>query len=133
MIWLLVLALAQTAAIDTIAQGDMSEIMTARDAVARTPAEWSALWTSHGGEGAPAAVDFSTQMVAAVFLGSRPTGGHRVDIVSTRRDGETLVVEYLERAPGRGDIAIQVLTAPFHVVRLPRHAGPVRFERRAKP
>src|SRR5690606_25162826 len=100
----------------TVAQGDMSEIDTAREAVARTPAEWSALWKSHGGEGAPGAVDFSKQMVAAVFLGTRPTGGYRVDIVSTRRDGETLVVECLERAPGRGDISIQVLTAPFHIV-----------------
>jgi hypothetical protein len=74
-------------------------------------------------------VDFSKEIVAAVFLGTRPTGGFSVEIVGTRVEGDALVVEYAEQRPGRADIVSQVLTSPFHIVRLPTHKGPVRFQR----
>lgn len=112
-----------------VARGSNSGVDEHREVVVRTLAEWESLWKEHGGQAPAPTVDFSQEMVAAVFLGSRPTGGYRVDIVSTRRDGEALIVEYRERQPGRGDIVTQVLTMPFHIVKLPQHAGPVRFSR----
>jgi hypothetical protein len=66
-------------------------------------------------------------MVAAVFLGARPTGGYGVEITGTRRDGDTLVVEFVERRPGPDAIVTQALTAPYHIVTLPRHEGAVVF------
>ena len=73
------------------------------------------------------AVDFATKMVVGVFLGTKPTAGYGVEIVGVKTDGDALVVEYTERPPGRGTMAAQILTQPFHMVSVPRHEGTVRF------
>jgi|SRR5688572_8724682 hypothetical protein len=117
----------------TIAQGTHSRIEEARDAVVRTPAEWLALWKAHGQGEPPAAVEFGKEMVAAVFLGTRATGGYAVQITGTSREKDTLVIDYVEQRPGGDVIVTQALTSPFHIVRLPRHDGPVRFRRAAAP
>ena len=111
----------------TVAQGSRSGIEQSREAIARTPEEWKTLWKAHGGAESLPAVDFSREMVAAVFPGTRPTGGYRVEITAARREGQSLVVEYMERRPGADAIVSQALTSPFHIVRLPRHDGPVIF------
>lgn len=107
----------------------MSGVDRAEQVVARTPAEWEALWGRHApGRRAPS-VDFSTDMVVAVFLGSRPSGGFQVEITGVRPDGDALVVQWAERRPGPGQVAAQVMTAPSHIVAIPRHAGDVKFEK----
>jgi hypothetical protein len=128
---LLVAALAQAVAPawTTIAQGRISGIDERREVVVRSAAEWDALWRQHSSSGAAPAVDFSTEMVAAIFLGTRPTGGYSLDILSAAPLGGALIVEYTERRPGGDAIVTQVLTAPFHMIRLPRFDGPVRFSR----
>jgi hypothetical protein len=40
-----------------------------------------------------------------------------------------LIVNYLERQPARGMLSAQILTEPFHLVAVPRHGGPVKFNR----
>jgi hypothetical protein len=125
------LALAAGPEMTTIARGPMSAITDARQVVVRSSVEWEALWKEHGVTQPLPVVNFSKEIVAAVFLGSRPTGGFNVEILSTRVEGDALIVEYGERRPGRGDIVSQVLTSPFHLVRLPAHKGPVRFEKKS--
>ena len=56
-----------------------------------------------------------------------------MQIVSSRREGEALVIEYVEQQPAREAILTQVLTFPFHIVRLPRYDGTVRFQRASNP
>lgn len=116
----------------TIAQGSQSNIDARQEAVVRTAAEWQALWRSHGGRDAVPAVDFATDMVVAVFAGSYSTGGYQLEIVSARREGKELVVEYVERRPAAGAILTQVVTFPFHIARVPRHEGLVTFRRVAQ-
>ncbi len=113
----------------TVAQGASSGVEEPRQVVVRSPAEWDTLWKSHAGPQPAPAVDFSMNMVAAVFLGERPTAGYRVVIVGTRRENDALVIEYIERPPGAGALVAQVLTSPFHIVKLPRFNGPIRFRR----
>lgn len=124
-----ILALAAGPAGTTVARGPMSAIAGSKEVVVRSNAEWTALWKDHGSSQPVPTVDFSKEMVAAVFLGSRPTGGFSVEIVGTRAEGDALVIEYAERRPGRGDIVSQVLTSPFHIVKLPAHKGSVRFQK----
>lgn len=114
----------------TLARGASSQIEEPRTAVVRTAAEWSKLWTEHGAMEKPPEVDFPRSMVIAVFAGTRPTAGHSVEITRIEKDGAAgLVVTYREGAPGPGEMAAQVLTSPFHVVRTERHEGPIRFTR----
>jgi hypothetical protein len=130
---LVALALAQgVAPFTTVAQGAMSNIEEPRQAVVRTAAEWQALWKQHDGVGAVPAVDFMQYTVAAVFLGSQPTTGFTAEITGVKTEGTRTVVEYLERQPPRDAFVAQVLTSPFHIVRIPRTAGTVEFRRLSK-
>lgn len=115
----------------TIDRGAQSNVEEARDVIVRTAAEWDALWKLHAGDRPRPAVDFARSTVVGVFLGSRPTAGYGVEITGIARDGDNLVVTYREAQPGRSAMVGQVLTMPFHLVRLERHAGPIQFKRAA--
>jgi hypothetical protein len=115
--------------VTSVAQGANSGIDDTREVVVRSRTEWDALWKSHAGAQPAPSVDFSQELVAGVFLGTRPTGGFRVDITGYRPDGSALIIEYVERVPAPDGIVTQVLTSPFHIVKLPRFDGPVRFRK----
>jgi protease stability complex PrcB-like protein len=133
MLVLIALALAQgVAPLATVAKGAMSNIEEPRQVVVRTDAEWQALWKQHDGNSATPTVDFTQSMVAAVFLGSRPTTGYAADITGMKTEGTRTFVEYLERQPPRDALVAQVLTSPFHIVRIARTAGSVEFRRLSK-
>jgi hypothetical protein len=129
------LALAQAPDVELVpvARGQMSGVTAAAQIVVRSNAEWEKLWKSHAAAQPLPAVDFTREMVAAVFLGSRPTGGFSVEIVDGRREGEALVLDYVERRPSPDAITTQALTSPFHIVRVEAQAGEVRFRRVAAP
>ena len=128
--FIVMLALAADPAVTTLMRGPMSVVEDPKQVVVRTAAEWTALWESHAGAQTQPAVDFSTDMVVALFMGTQPTGGFSVEIVATRREADALIIEYVEGRPGRRDVTAQVLTSPFHIVKLPKHDGPIRFEKR---
>jgi VWFA-related protein len=113
----------------TLAGDQMSAIANPRQAVAKTAAEFEALWRAHSPGRPVPAVDFSKNMVIAVFLGSRPSSGYDVQITSVRHEGEAMVVTWAERRPGRDQMSAQVMTAPAHLVTVPRFDGAVRFEK----
>jgi hypothetical protein len=113
----------------TVAQGPMSNIEEPRQVAVRTAAEWQSLWKEHDGQRAAPAVDFAQSIVVAVFLGTRPTAGFAVEITAVRTEGNRVVVEYRERRPARDALLAQILTSPFHVVRLARIAGTIEFRR----
>jgi hypothetical protein len=113
----------------TVAKGPMSAIETASQVTVRSPAEWAALWKENGAPLALPAVDFSREMVVGVFLGSRPTAGYGVEIVRAVGNSGALVVEYIETAPSRDTITAQILTAPYHLVAIPKHDGAVTFKK----
>lgn len=112
----------------TLARGSDSGIVQPRQVVVRSVEAWQTLWREHA-SGEPPAVDFSQSMVVGVFLGSRPTAGYDVEIVRVRQKGAGLVAEYVERRPAPGALTAQVLTAPYHLVRVTRAEGPVEFIR----
>ncbi len=120
-------AVAQTPAFTTVAKGDASGQQTGRQVIVRTAAEWKALWKDHAPAEKMPAVDFTRDMVVGVFLGTKPSTGHEVEIVGIRTEGKDLVVEYVQKQPGRGTMAAQILTEPYHLVSVPQHAGAVRF------
>ncbi len=74
-------------------------------------------------------MDFSKEMVVGLFLGSRPTAGYILEIVSAVQDNGSLVVKYRESIPQRGSMTAQVLTSPYHVVAVPFFPGGVKFEK----
>jgi PrcB C-terminal len=118
---------AQTPSFTNIAKGDSSEQQLAKQVTVRTAAEWKALWKDHAPTEKMPDVDFAKDMVIGIFLGTKPSAGHEVEIVGVRPEGKDLIVEYVQKQPAPGTLAAQILTAPFHLVAVPKHAGMVRF------
>lgn len=118
--------------IRTVVKGSMSGVESPRQVVVRSAAEWSALWKIHDPKGQSPAIDFSREMVLAVFLGSRPTAGYAIEIVRAVGNSGTLIVEYVESAPSGDTITAQVLTAPYHLAAISKHDGEVRFQKAVK-
>ena len=135
MVLLLLAALLQgaasttTATMKTVDKGPMSAIDASRQVTVRTPAELATLWKSHAADRKMPDVDFAGNMVVGIFLGSRPTAGFAVEIVSAQPESGALVVKYKETRPSRDMIAAQMLTSPFHLVAVPKFEGAVRFEK----
>jgi protease stability complex PrcB-like protein len=130
---LLVLAVSMAQApeptIRTIDKGDQSNIDEARQVVVRSEAEWSRIWTTHGGDRKKPAVNFDKEMVIGVFMGSRPSAGYTTTIVSTVSKDGKMIVRYEEKMPAKGTLTAQILTSPYHLVAAPKMAGEVKFER----
>lgn len=98
--------------------------------VARSDAEWRALWVLHAGpDREPPGVDFDTQVVAAAFAGQKPTAGYRVQIVDAGEDGAGLHLRVSEEGPAPGTVGAAIVTSPFHIVALPRPSGDLTWAR----
>jgi len=113
----------------TVDKGDQSNIDEAKQVAARSDAEWSALWTRHGGDRKKPAVDFSREMVVGVFMGSRPTAGYAITILSTFEKDDKMLVRYQETIPAKGTMTAQILTSPYHLVAVTKVTGSVTFEK----
>jgi hypothetical protein len=127
---ILIAAVAQgSSAVRTIDRGDQSNIEDQKQVVARTAAEWSAVWRQHSPDRPAPRVDFAKEMVVGVFLGSRTTAGYSVQIVSAEESNGAIVVKYRQTEPGRDAITAQILTFPYHLVAIPQSRADVKFER----
>jgi hypothetical protein len=113
----------------SIDKGAMSGVSAARQVAVSDREAWAALWREHAPGRPLPEVDFSKEIVAGVFLGTRPNGGFAVEIVGYREDGGRLVVQYRESTPAPGAITAQVIVSPYHLVALPKPAGAVTFEK----
>ena len=112
-----------------LAEGSRSGITKPARRLARTETEWRALWKAHypGGTNAPS-VDWSREMVAAVFLGERPTGGYRIAVREAREVAGKLRVTVVERKPPPDAMVTQAFTTPFQVVAVKRSRLPVEWK-----
>ena len=115
--------------VNTIDRGQTTWVDSPRQVVARTREEWSALWRTHAPDRPLPPVDFSKNMVIAIFLGSRMTAGFGVEILGSRIEKGAVIVQYRESQPRPGAITAQVITAPYHIVAVPTQNGEVRFEK----
>lgn len=96
---------------------------------ARSAAEFDRL-KKRIGWGVPAKADFSRQMVVAVCLGIRRTGGFAVRFISAKEEGGRFLVRYEEMRPAPGSYVIQSLTAPCALKAVPKSDRKVLFELR---
>ena len=114
----------------TIAKGDQSDIESPTQVLARTEAEWVALWRRHAGDRERPPVDFTREMVAGVFMGSRPNAGFSTTIITSMEVKGVLVVRYTETVPPRDAVTAQILTFPYHFVAIPKATiTDVKFEK----
>jgi hypothetical protein len=108
-----------------------SGVPEARTALVSDATAWADLWGSHkqGQDVAayPPTIDFSRQMVVAVFAGERADSCSAVLIQKVYRTTNRLVVEYTEPQPDPSAVCSAVITHPSQMVAIPRGPGPVEF------
>jgi hypothetical protein len=101
--------------------------------VIRDTAAWISFWTRMNSNSQPEpprpAVDFSKEMIVAVAMGSRATGGFQITMPAARVEGSALIVEVLSRSPGPSCFVTLAVTHPVDLARVQRFAD-VRFEER---
>ena len=120
-------------AFTTLAQGYYGGIRTAMRSVLRDQKSWEALWREHTSNVSPVppvpGVDFASQMVLAVAMGERPTGGYAIEVTEVRAGtaSEPMTVLVREARPPKDATVTQALTSPFHFVAIPLWPGAVQF------
>ena len=131
--WLVQASPSTQPAMRMLERGTQSYIDLPKQVVARTQAEMDAFWKQHAPNRAQPKVDFGTEMVVGVFLGSRNTAAYSVEIMSVGEQKTAqqaaLVVRFHETAPPPAAVVAQVITTPYYLVAVPKYAGDVRFEK----
>lgn len=112
----------------TVLAGTTSRIAEPATVVVRDKAAWIALWRRHAGadHGAPPPVDFSRDMVVAVF-GGTSTEATKAGIVRITREPRGLVVWYSVHASRPGPPGEGPAQSPYHIVKLAQSTLPVAF------
>lgn len=87
-----------------------AEVQIARDAI-----EWDAMWKPMGVR-PPRPLKEGSEVAVAVFVGTRPSGGFRVERVSVEPQGERMVIRYRETKPMPGRLYTQAPTRPWVIV-----------------
>jgi len=126
---LILVSAMQTAApvVQVVSRDMMSQIEEPTQVVARNPVEWAALWRDHAGDKPVPTVDFTSRMVVAIFLGTRSSAGYSVDVTRIRPADGSLIVEWQERRPAKGEVSAQVMTSPAAIVTVPKFDGKITF------
>jgi hypothetical protein len=124
-------AVAAAVPFSTLAKGLASGVGQPTQVVVRDPNDWAALWSRHMrtqiAPPPPPTVDFSRDMVVALFMGERSTGGYAIEVTRIERIDSSLSVHYRITRPDPGAMQAQALTQPFHLVALPRTDDSVTF------
>lgn len=120
-----------TVSFETLEHGQNSGIEEECLTFAKNKTAWRDLWTAHQSrEQDPAdrpEVNFSEEIVVAIFKGQSPDGCHGAEIENLTTDGDTLVVHgaffVLDAAA-----CTEQITYPVHMVTADRHEGPIAFD-----
>ncbi len=108
---------------ETLAKGAYSGWTERAHLVIRDENTFGSVWSKVYSGASPAPplpqVDFSREMVIAVFSGEKSTGGYGIEIAEIINRSDILEVRVIERTPGRGCFVTQALSRPYHIVKLP--------------
>ena len=109
----------------------VSAIRDRRRVVIRDESSWAAYWNDFHANIVPMpdppSVDFSTKMVVAAAMGTRPSGGYSVSVSAVYQQDGTLFFRIREASPAPTCLNAAVVTAPAVGVLADRWDGPVEF------
>lgn len=108
-----------------------SGVATPRRVVIKDEAAWRRLWAEHTAARDPAPdlpqIDFTRQMLVAVFAGERPGGCHSTAVLRIGADAGKLLVQYEERDISAVAQCLPIIVRPMQVVASARSDAPVEF------
>jgi len=93
-------------------------------------ATWSEIHSTVRPEPALPNIDFAGSVVVVAAMGTKPTGGHTIEIEGVYRADDRLYVVVRETSPGSNCMTTQALTAPVVAVSVEKTGLPVSFVER---
>lgn len=115
---------------ETIDIGTQSGYHKRAEIVIKDENEWERIWNLHTSnlDQIPRIpkVDFKTEMVIAIFRGEFPSSGFETEITNITEFSDKIVVTVTE-TNHLGGMLLDVMTYPFHIVKIKRSELPVEF------
>jgi hypothetical protein len=116
----------------TIAKGAFSGIRTPFNTLVTNDVQWTEVWGKHSAnekqvEAVPK-IDFNKESVILVAMGEKRTGGYAIEVFAVEDSADSYVVRVRTKAPRPGGFQLQALSAPFHIVAVPKISKPVHFK-----
>lgn len=116
----------------TLARGQYSGIEEKKYAIVTSREEWEKLWEKLHKFTAPLpdlpVIDFTSEIVLGVFLGTRPTGGYSIEIYELRACDDRIRAFVKSQAPEPEDMVTTALTQPYHIVSLKATGKEIEFK-----
>ena len=107
-----------------IAKGAFSGVSEPIQKVIQDKVAWEKLWSEHRanmkGDLKVPEIDFSKEMVVFAALGRQRTGGYAIEVSNIRPASNRLQISIKRKTPPAGAMVTQALTAPFHIVAVPK-------------
>ena len=111
-------------AMRSLAKGAFSGVTDAKRELIKDRTAWEKFLSAHGANAKPApqlpAIAFSKEMVIAVTMGRKNSGGYAIEITGVEATANRLKITVKRTSPASGAIVITALTAPFHFVAVPK-------------
>jgi len=115
----------------TIEKGAFGGVDKPLQVVVTNQTQWAELWDKHSArklpKPPPPEIDFKKESIIFVSMGQKNTGGYTIEISDIRRSGGKTEILVNTKEPKEGGLTIQALTAPFHIVAVPKIEGEVKF------
>ena len=117
----------------TIEKGFFSGITEKKNSIIRRQDQWAELWNKHTSTRTPhpqaPVIDFTENIILAVFMGQKPSGGFAVEITRVEKCENELVVFFSEvEAPPNAEVTA-VLTQPYHIIKIEKIGLKTRFKK----
>ncbi|MBI2268529.1 MAG: protease complex subunit PrcB family protein [Candidatus Blackburnbacteria bacterium] len=112
---------------EEIGKGSNSKQSTRKNYVINSSKEWQKIIETQP-EDPEVRVDFSKETVIAVFQGKKNTGGYGIEVSEVWQKDGNLEVSVTETSPGANCFTVQMLTAPYHIVKIPKFTEEVEFK-----
>ena len=113
-------------------KGFHSDYREATSLVIKTEEQWKEVWERVHLLRLPRPelpkIDFQKEMVIAVFMGERSSGGYSIEIIKITKTAKEIVVVVKGKEPPPGSLRTMVLTQPFHIAVVKGFSLPVRFQ-----
>ncbi len=73
-------------------------------------------------------IDFEKEMVAAIFLGERPSSGYDINIKNVSSTDSQIVIEANETIPKKDLVTSNIITYPYQFITIPKSDLSVKFD-----
>ena len=101
--------------------------------VIKSQGEWEEFWIRlhEGSDPIPLLpeVNFDSEIVVAVFMGEKSSGGYEISIEKIIEKDSELVISIREVNPKLGEGVTMALTQPFHIIKTQRVDKEIRFDK----